>query len=132
MIHVDPRAVKVIEGFLKGLLKPNEISRVEAIFPYIHPVLKNEDQSWLKEEVTIYHFPRASRNSYCYHIPVKVAMVQPKGTGVLYVNQQSESGEFYDYYLMKKGKSLQVLPSPVNLFFPSDGREPKITYMGGL
>jgi hypothetical protein len=120
----DPRAEALLTRFLQALQTEDESQRVRACLPHLHASLLTADGKDLTPQVKNFQFQKASKNAKWYELPVKITRVRPR-------DASDYNGREYNYSIARKEDGAGP-PAPVTIFFPDNGGEPKILYMGSL
>lgn len=129
----DPRAVKVLGDFFAALAIADENESAKACLKVVHVSLMNPQKNDLSADLRRFSFKKAHDNAKFYASPVKLTRIRPKSiTGIgARSNGTAELGQVHDYFVAKKD-GVAGMPAPVQIFFPQNGGEPKIAYMGSL
>ena len=120
----DPRAQALLTRFVQVLQTQDEGQRIQACLPHLHSSLLTADGKDLTPDVKNFQFQKASKNAKWYELPVKITRVRPR-------DSSDYSGREYNYFIARKEDGAGP-PAPVTIFFPDNGGEPKILYMGSL
>jgi hypothetical protein len=120
----DPRAQALLTRFVQVMQTEDEGLRIQACLPYLHSSLLTADGKDLTPDVKNFQFQKASKNAKWYELPVKITRVRPR-------SGSDFSGREYNYFIARKEDGAGP-PASVTVFFPDDGGEPKILYMGSL
>ena len=129
----DPRAVKLLGDFFTALSISDEDASAKACLQVVHISLMNKARDDLSPDLRRFSFKKAHDNAKFYAQPVKITRIRPKsmsGIGAR-ANGTAQLGRVHDYFVQKKD-GVAGLPAPVQVFFPADGSEPKIAYMGSI
>ncbi|MFO0580329.1 MAG: hypothetical protein U1A78_40670 [Polyangia bacterium] len=130
---VDARAEKLLNDFLAALSSnPDNLdAAIKAALPYLHKSLLSPDGSSVSADLRNFSFKKAWGNAKFYAQPVKITRIRRTGTSAIGFQQTAEKGKVSDYFVAKKDGA-SGMPAPVKIFFPADGGEPKISYVGSL
>ena len=127
----DARAMEVLNKFMEALMIEDADKSAKEVMKYAHKSLFNPNGSDLSKDLRDFSFKKAHNNAKFYQTPVIVTRIRKSSvTGIGY-EQTAERGRIEDYFIAKK-QGVNGMPAPVQIFFPADGSEPKIAYMGSL
>jgi hypothetical protein len=129
--QIDPRAVEVLNVFMHELMVSDEEESVQQVIRYVHKSLWNADGTDLTADIRRFSFKKARQNAQFYQVPVKITRVRETKVTAIGFGETAESGKVVDYFIAKK-PGVNGMPAPIKIFFPADGSEPKISYMGSL
>jgi hypothetical protein len=129
--QIDPRAVEVLNVFMQELMVSDEEESVQQVIRYVHKSLWNADGTDLTPDIRRFSFKKARDNAKFYQVPVKITRIRPSNVSAIGLGETAEAGKVVDYFIAKKA-GVNGMPAPVKIFFPADGSEPKISYMGSL
>ncbi len=127
----DPNAVALLNGFMSALAVADEKASAKATLPFVHRSLKNAAGDDLSADLRRFSFKKAHDGSKFYAAPVKITRVRPTNTTAIGFKETAEAGRVDDYFIAKK-EGVNGMPAPVKIFFPKDGSEPRISYMGSI
>ena len=129
----DERAVKLLGEFLKALTdnKDDMDAAVRAALPMLHKSLKDDRGRDVTRDLRNFSFKKAWQNAGLYARPVDVTRVRTTGISAVGFGKTAEKGKVADYFVAK-AEGQPGLPAPVKIFFPADGTDPKIYYVGSL
>ena len=129
----DEQASQLLNAFMVALLIADFDASAEAVFPLTHRSNYNLEQNKLSRDLLDFSFKKAHTHAKFYQVPVVVTRVQElKTTEIGHPNYNSyEKGSERKYWIAKK-LGINGMPAPIAIFFPADGGEPKISYMGSL
>jgi hypothetical protein len=129
----DTRGFVVIDSFMTALVNhaDNEKAAARAALPFIHRSEYDNAGTGLKQDRLDYSFKKAWQNAKFYKLSVEVTRIQKQNlTGIGFGNTAG-TGTAYKIWIAKKD-GVSGLPAPLNVFFPSDGSDPKLYYYGSL
>ncbi|MDP2388211.1 MAG: hypothetical protein Q8M29_17690 [Bacteroidota bacterium] len=130
-IEVNPKAETLLNDFMKALAIKDADESAKECLKYVHKSLKNASGDDLTKDLRNFSFKKAHDNVKFYANPVKITRVRKNGVTAIGFKETGEKGDEYSYFISKKS-DVKGMPAPVNIFFPADGGEPKISYMGSL
>jgi hypothetical protein len=129
----DTRGFVVIDSFMTALVTNtgNEKAAAIAALPFIHRSEYDNSGTNLKQDRLDFSFKKAWQNAKFYKLSVEVTRIQKQNlTGIGFGNT-AETGTAYKIWIAKKD-GVAGLPAPLNVFFPSNGSDPKLYYYGSL
>lgn len=127
----DARAEKLLNNFMKALSIENFDESAKAVMKYTHKSLHNADGTNLTSDLLRFSFKKAHDNAKFYAQPVKITRVRKTGVTAIGFKETAQKGTVYDYFISKKD-GVDGMPAPVKIFFPEDGSDPLVNYMGSL
>jgi len=129
----DLQAEQLLNTLMQALLIEDFDVSAKAAFGLTHKSNYNLDHTALSRDLLDFSFKKAHSNAKFYQVPVKITRVQElKMTEIGHPRYNSyEKGSERKYWVAKK-PGINGMPAPVAVFFPADGSEPKISYMGSL
>lgn len=127
----DPRAVTLLNDFLKALLIEDFNQSAKAVMPFVHKSLLNNNGDNLTQDLLNFSFKKAHSNAKFYTNPVNITRIRETSTTAIGFGNTAEAGKVVDYFIGKKS-GVAGMPAPVKVFFPANGGAPKISYMGSL
>ena len=128
---VNPKAETLLTNFMKALMIQDANTSATECLKYVHKSLMNKAGSDLTQDLRNFSFKKAHDNAKFYSIPVKITRVKKTAVTAIGFKETGEKGEVHDYFISKIDDK-NGLPAPVKIFFPSNGGDPKISYMGSL
>lgn len=128
----EPKAMELLNKFLEALLIEDADASAKALLPLVHKSLMDDNGDDLTRDLRSFSFKKAHSNAKFYQSPVRVTRVRKTDsrTAIGY-GDSAEKGRIEDYFIAKK-QGVNGMPAPVQIFFPANGGEPKIAYMGSL
>ena len=127
----DKKAEALINGFMQALLSGDAGAAAQSVLPFVHKSLLNNSGNSLTQDLLNFSFKKAHSNAKFYAHPVVISRVaENKSTGIGF-GPTAELGTEFKYWIDKK-PGVNGMPAPLNVFFPADGGDPKICYMGSL
>ncbi|MCB1321348.1 MAG: hypothetical protein KDK34_13905 [Leptospiraceae bacterium] len=131
--ETDERAVAVINQFMEALMSGDFDSSAKAVLPFVHASLQTADRSSMDQDTLNYQFKKAQANAQFYRVPVQITRVQElRTTEIGHPSRGNyQKGTERKYWIAKK-EGQAGLPAPLVVFFPEDGGQPTISYMGSL
>lgn len=130
-IKTDTKAVAVLNKFMNALMIEDADASAQEVMKYTHISLHNGDRTDLTQDLRSFSFKKAHDNAKFYQIPVKITRVRETKVSAIGYDETAQKGKVIDYFVAKKA-GVNGMPAPVKIFFPADGSEPKISYMGSL
>ncbi len=130
-ITANPKAVELLNKFLTALSTPNFEESAKACVPFLHKTLLNSEGTNISTSLRDFSFKKAHTAANHYVNPVKVTRVRKTNQTQVGFGASAEAGEVDDYFIAKKEGDVG-LPAPVKVFFPANGGEPSILYIGSL
>lgn len=130
-LEVNPKAEILLNDFIKALSIQDANESAKECLKYVHKSLKNTTGEDLTKDLRDFSFKKAHSNAKFYASPVKITRVRKNKVTAIGFQETGEKGDEYSYFISKKN-GVNGMPAPVNIFFPADGGEPKISYMGSL
>mgnify|MGYP003966049111 CR=1 FL=1 len=130
-VKPDPKAEELLNKFMTALLVEDEAASAKAVMSLVHKSLLSNDKSDLSPDLRRFSFKKAHGGAGHYTSPVKITRVRKTGITAIGFKETAEAGAVYDYFISKK-EGVTGMPAPVKVFFPKDGGELKISYMGSL
>jgi hypothetical protein len=127
----DQRAVDLLNKMMGALLIENEEESAKAVKLLVHKSLLAPDGRSLSRDVREFSFRKAHSGAKLYSAPVVVTRVRQRSLTAIGFQETAEEGTEFDYFIAKK-EGVAGLPAPVRVFFPKNGNEPRISYMGSL
>ncbi|MCZ2356470.1 MAG: hypothetical protein LC115_07245 [Bacteroidia bacterium] len=124
----DPKAVEVINKFLE-ILQNNTLDKsASLVVPYLHKSMLDKFGKTVSPDVMSVHFKRSHANARLYAYPVVVSRTKNVSLGVIGFAETNEKGNSVEYFIGKKNG--RGYPGAIRIFFPENGGEPKISYLG--
>lgn len=129
----DQRGIEVINKFMEAINNNSgdENAAAKAAMPYIHKSEYDNTGTALKRDRMDFSFKKAWQNAKFYDTPVKVTRIQKQNLSAIGFGSTAESGIAYKVFIGKKS-GVAGMPAPLNVFFPTNGSEPKVYYYGSL
>jgi len=97
----------------------------------MHKSLLNKEGTTLDGDTLEFSFKKAFQNAKFYSYPVKITRVQKLKTSEIGYKETHQFGVEYKFWIAKKSSKFG-LPAPLVLFFPKDGTQAKLSYVGSL
>lgn len=130
-VSPDPKAVELLNNFMKALTISDFEASIKAAIPYMHKTLLNASGKDITPDLRRFGFKKANTGAPGYELPVNVTRVRKTGTTQVGFGPTAEAGAVYDYFIGKK-ESTGGMPAPVKIFFPASGGAPSIYYIGSI
>jgi hypothetical protein len=130
-VSSDPKIEALLNNFMNALLIADEEKSAKECMKYVHKSLLNQAGNDLSPDLRRFSFKKAHDNAKFYQVPVKVTRVRPTNTSAIGFGPTAEAGTVHDYFVGKK-EGVNGMPAPIKVFIPSNGGEPKVSYMGSL
>lgn len=127
----DKKAEELLNKLMPALQITDFEASVKATMPLLHKSLINNTGSDVTADLRRFSFKKAHENSSGYATPVKITRVRETTTSAIGFGPTAEAGKVVDYFISKKD-GIGGLPAPVKIFFPADGSEPKVSYLGSI
>jgi len=128
----DAKAMEVLNKFMDALMVTDDDASAQEVLKYAHKSLFNSNGDGLSKDLRDFSFKKAHNNAKFYQIPVRITRVRKTNTSTaIGYGESAEKGRIEDYFVAKK-QGVNGMPAPVQIFFPANGGEPKIAYMGSL
>jgi len=126
-------SMQLMNNFMQSMLIDDLKESAHAVMPYVHKSLLSKDKQSLDPYVLDYSFRKAHENIKFYEYPVKVTHFEKNAVTTIGHRKYhtNERGYEVKYYLAKKPGSGGLRASLV-LFYPANGGNPSISYMGNL
>ena len=129
-IEAHPRAVKLINRFMKKLALKDSAQRDKAVAKLLHKSMLTSEGA-LTPSVMRYSYKKACDNAHFYQMPVKVTQVHKGRVVTVGFRETAERGRI-DKYFVAKRSGIAGLPAPLHVFWPEDGGKPKLINIGSL
>lgn len=130
-VQPDPKAVEVINNFMKALSIEDFEQSVKAAMPYLHKSLLNDAGNDISPDLRRFSFKKAHDGVKFYAIPATITRVQKTTQTQVGFGPTAEAGEVYKYFVGKK-EGVSGMPAPLQVFIPNGGGEPKLVNIGSL
>ena len=130
-IAPDPKAVELINEFMVALSIEDEAERLEAVIPLVHKSLLTSDGKDLDGNTKDFSYKKAYQNVKFYAYPAEITEARLGEPLTIGWEETAEKGRLDRYFIDKK-EGINGMPAPIQVFWPEDGGEPSIYYMGSL
>ncbi len=131
MDQKDSIAHTLLNDFMTALLIEDFNESAQAVLPLVHQSLQNKTHTALTRDLMDFSFKKAHSNAKFYQVPVEITEVRATNVTGIGFKETAQLGEERKYWIAKKA-GINGMPAPINIFFPADGSQPKINYMGSL
>jgi hypothetical protein len=128
-VPIDPKAVKLLNDLMNALSITDFDESAKAVAKLSHKSILNDGE--LTKDVYSFSFKKAHQNAKFYKNPVSITRTRLRKTTPVGYQETAEEGKTIDYFIDKKEKK-NGMPAPIQIFFPANGGEPKILYVGNL
>jgi len=124
---------ELLNHFMEKLLLQDFDESAAAVMPYVHKSNYNASGTALDNDLLSFSFKKAHQNAKFYTYPVRITRSQNlKTTGIGHPSRgTAEQGHEIKYWISKKS-GVSGMPAPLVVFFPADGGQATISYMGSL
>lgn len=126
---VEDEGEKLLNKFMKALQIQNIDEAEKAILPYVYP--SEISGKNLIPTVRQYSFKKAHKAAKGYKYPVVITRVRETRQTQVGFKETGGLGKVYDFFIDRK-EDAGGRPAPVKIFFPKNGGDAKILYMGSL
>ena len=130
-IDPDAKAVALINDFLVALSIEDDTERLEAVIPLVHKSLLTSDGKDLDGNTKDFSYKKAYNNVQFYAYPAVITEARLGEPITVGWEETAEKGRIDRYFIDKK-EGINGMPAPLQIFWPEDGGEPSIYYMGSL
>lgn len=130
-IEADPKGVQLCESFLKACQIADPQARLEAILPLLHKSMLTRDGKDLDRNVKEFSYKKACSAARLYALPVEIYEVHKGNVTTVGFKETAERGRSDKYFVSKK-PGVEGRPTPLHVFWPEDGGEPKLINIGSL
>ena len=130
-IDPDPKAVALINDFLKALAIPDEAERLKAVMPLLNKSMYSNDGRDLDPQVKQFSYKKASGAVNLYAFPAVITEVHKGNVQQIGFKQTAQQGRIDKYFVAKK-EGVQGRPAPLHVFWPADGGAPTLVNIGSL
>lgn len=128
----DKKAEALLNQFMQALASSaDQDQAAKAALPYLHRTLLNPAGNDVSDDLRRFSFKKAHTARNAYAVPVKITRIHPTTQTQVGFKETAEAGSVIDYFLAKKD-GVAGMPAPVKVFFPNNGGEPKVFYIGSL
>ncbi len=124
------KAEKLLNEFMKAMTLTDYDESAKEVAKLCHKSLLN-DNGELTKDIYSFSFKKAYNNSKYYQNPVKIVRVRAKESTYTGYGENKEEGKIIDYFIGRKNTKTGM-PAPVQVFFPSNGDNPSLVYLGNL